>query len=130
MPENKSSEKIEWCSLPSKLKQQWLCGNNMLQEERDLWQKHAPKVFEDVVCYSQALIDNNGFSDPIPVVTKLINTTSRKRQLAYAYQYKETLLSQAKEANLHPNEIEYEYACENIGYELGFLFGYTSAIKT
>lgn len=129
MLENQDSEKIEWRSLPSKLKQQWLCGNNMLQEELDIWQKHAPKVFDDVVSYSEDFMDGNGFTDSVPIVTELVNTANRKRHLAYAYEYKENLLLQAKEANLHPNEVEYEYACENIGYELGFLFGYSSAIK-
>jgi hypothetical protein len=99
----------------------------MLKEELDIWQKHAPKVFEDVVSYSQDIMDGNGFADPLPIVTELVNIANRKRQLAYAYEYKENLLAQAKEANLNPNEIEYEYACENIGYELGFLLGFSSA---
>ena len=63
------------------------------------------------------------------VIIKFFNTTKQKRQLAYAYEYKANLLSQAKEANVQPSPIEYEFACENIGYELGFVCGFISAMK-
>jgi hypothetical protein len=129
MQGNKGSEKMQWRSLPSKLKEKWLAGKNLLEDERNLWEKHAPEVFEDVACYSQGLLDNVDFSNVILVIIKFFNTTKQKRQLAYAYEYKANLLSQAKEANVQPSPIEYEFACENIGYELGFVCGFISAMK-
>ena len=122
-------EKSEWHSLPSEFKQQWLGGNYLLHEDRDLWQKHASQVFEDVVHYSQSLSDNKGFCDFTTILAEFLRATNRKRQLAYAYEYKEKLLLQAKKANVHPDPVEYEYACENIGYEIGFLCGCISATE-
>jgi hypothetical protein len=129
MPENKDSEQKEWRLLPSEMKQKWLGDNNLQGDERTLWEKHAPEVFEDLVHYSQGLFDNLGLSDQVPMLIDILNATDQKRQLAYAYEYKMNLLSQAQKADVAPHPIEYEHACENIGYEIGFLCGCISVMK-